>query len=301
MKTTNLLLNYLQGSLYYDDNYLEYDDLEYDDQYYDDQFEEQETDDFNQTKNHSEPYFKHIHIDTQSELEKGCSICLDEDAELVSLPLCEHKFCKECLSQYLRNKINDIYTQLRHDRVALVREDFYLILENVIRVGVLCPQQGCIRVLGDGLINQFVDEETKEIYKYSVLRQTVQSIEGVKPCPFGCGGFIQNECLCINPDCREIILKLRKFKLDYEGTYGFHFANWSKTSDSRLCPNCQAQIEKNGGCDHMYCIYCNRPFLWSNAQRFGTGHNWWKPVEKIKIKDEAFAKLFEIANRAEII
>jgi hypothetical protein len=39
-------------------------------------------------------------------------------------------------------------------------------------------------------------------------------------------------------------------------------------NSTRLCPNlkCQVPIEKNEGCDHMYCIRCKTPFNWSDAQ-----------------------------------
>jgi hypothetical protein len=38
-------------------------------------------------------------------------------------------------------------------------------------------------------------------------------------------------------------------------------------STTRLCPNrlCQVPIEKNEGCDHMFCSRCQRAFNWSQA------------------------------------
>ena len=39
-------------------------------------------------------------------------------------------------------------------------------------------------------------------------------------------------------------------------------------TSTRLCPNlrCQVPIEKNMGCDHMYCIRCKLRFNWSDAR-----------------------------------
>ena len=39
-------------------------------------------------------------------------------------------------------------------------------------------------------------------------------------------------------------------------------------TSTRLCPNphCQVPIEKNMGCDHMFCIRCQRSFNWSDAK-----------------------------------
>ena len=33
----------------------------------------------------------------------------------------------------------------------------------------------------------------------------------------------------------------------------------------RPCPNCGVLIEKNGGCDNMYCTQCRRSYTWSSA------------------------------------
>jgi len=40
----------------------------------------------------------------------------------------------------------------------------------------------------------------------------------------------------------------------------------------RSCPNCHVVIEKNGGCNHMYCTQCYKPFNWDKPQtkEFGT-------------------------------
>ena len=33
--------------------------------------------------------------------------------------------------------------------------------------------------------------------------------------------------------------------------------------NTKTCPNCPHQIEKNDGCDHMTCIKCHHEFCWS--------------------------------------
>merc|ERR1712046_20236 len=32
----------------------------------------------------------------------------------------------------------------------------------------------------------------------------------------------------------------------------------------KRCPNCQVVIQKDGGCDHMTCQSCTRPFSWES-------------------------------------
>ncbi|OAL56203.1 hypothetical protein IQ07DRAFT_581582 [Pyrenochaeta sp. DS3sAY3a] len=38
-----------------------------------------------------------------------------------------------------------------------------------------------------------------------------------------------------------------------------------QTKDGKRCPNCQLVIEKDGGCDSMYCIGCHKYFNWASA------------------------------------
>ncbi|OCK79075.1 hypothetical protein K432DRAFT_444161 [Lepidopterella palustris CBS 459.81] len=35
---------------------------------------------------------------------------------------------------------------------------------------------------------------------------------------------------------------------------------------AKWCPRCQMAIEKDGGCDSMYCMYCRRYFAWYSAE-----------------------------------
>lgn len=38
--------------------------------------------------------------------------------------------------------------------------------------------------------------------------------------------------------------------------------------DGKRCPNCALVIEKDGGCDSMFCAGCNKYFNWATAGKF---------------------------------
>jgi hypothetical protein len=38
-------------------------------------------------------------------------------------------------------------------------------------------------------------------------------------------------------------------------------ASWI-SSHTKDCPKCQTSIEKNGGCNHMWCKQCKHEFCW---------------------------------------
>ncbi|CAF0741202.1 unnamed protein product [Adineta ricciae] len=43
--------------------------------------------------------------------------------------------------------------------------------------------------------------------------------------------------------------------------------------NTQPCPKCHVQIEKNGGCSHMYCTRCNHSFLWERQDKPATVKN----------------------------
>ena len=43
----------------------------------------------------------------------------------------------------------------------------------------------------------------------------------------------------------------------------------------RSCPHCNVPIEKNGGCDHMYCSKCKSNYNWSGSISALTNENSW--------------------------
>jgi len=143
-------------------------------------------------------------------------------------------------------------------------------------VGVKCPHFSCREIIDDKKIKKFVDELTWDKFDRFALDETLTQlqIEGLlTPCPLNCGYFTQEDCLCVNPDCRKRQLRLRvleeKRRLREEQIQK-DFAAWANQHREviKLCPNCYVQVEKNGGCDHMYCTRCKQNFLWSKAVPF---------------------------------
>lgn len=102
----------------------------------------------------------------------------------------------------------------------------------------------------------------------------------LRPCPFSCGYFIQDDCLCVNPDCRKKQIFLRKQEQKKREKLvqmaDERLDHWAASHPDlvRLCPLCLTQIEKNGGCDHMNCTRCKQPFLWSKALPFRSQGHW---------------------------
>lgn len=54
------------------------------------------------------------------------------------------------------------------------------------------------------------------------------------------------------------------------------FGDWALKISAKCCPKCFVPIEKNLGCDHMFCVECKHHFNWSAAPKFGTQQHWYR-------------------------
>ena len=115
------------------------------------------------------------------------------------------------------------------------------------------------------------------------LRQEIEKIPNHVFCPYkNCEGFSfkekDNKFLKCNKghkfcsDC--------KFEGWHKGTKCGEdekkdmelFVQWKKNHNVKICPNCQAPIEKNEGCNHMTCINCKYEFCWLCNQKYTPEH-----------------------------
>jgi hypothetical protein len=45
--------------------------------------------------------------------------------------------------------------------------------------------------------------------------------------------------------------------------------DWATVASVKRCPTCKTPIEKNGGCNNMYCTACGTAFQWTDAGKLG--------------------------------
>jgi len=199
-----------------------------------------------------------------------CSICLD-DTELIDLS-CKHRFCNVCVVHYLTTKINESDVPYRHQVTSVTRDDQALVLEVNTHVGINCPHLQCRGVIQYLEVKSFVDEVTYSKFDRSVLHETLYGMPDIKPCPFGCGNFLQEDCLCGTELCRKKEMARRELEAKHKERMDRQNDNklcrWAKQGGVRCCPKCYNHIEKNGGCNHMCCSRCHTNFNWTEAPSF---------------------------------
>lgn len=162
--------------------------------------------------------------------------------------------------------------------------------------GIRCPAFKCTHVLGYWDIQHCVSAELLNEFDTFILNKALDHIPNMTWCPKGCGGGVEaNDAdakfiQCVNPLCRftfcktcrsghkpkttcETAAERRRLKREPVVRPGRGLTKeekqdlnkWARKKDVRHCPRCWTLIEKNLGCNHMHCIKCRQPFLWSDA------------------------------------
>lgn len=200
-----------------------------------------------------------------------CSICFEE-CEMISVPGCGHQFCSFCILNHIDIKISE-GINLRHQRTLVQQTENVFKFSQYIDIGIPCPHRGCTFLMNEQMIRKIMTSELLlSAFDYVLLDQTVNQelAKDLTRCPLGCGNFLQEDCYCANEDCRMVQKRKREIeerrKIRQETIRGASFLGWSINVGTKLCPSCNFQIEKNGGCDHMYCIRCKTLFNWSEAK-----------------------------------
>jgi len=211
-----------------------------------------------------------------------CEICFSKSpkSNMTKLPECEHLYCNECWSSYLRNKIVD-------DGVGSM---------------IFCPETACDVLVDSLTVCRLLkdDKKAQKTYNYLVSDNFVTKNCLMKWCPApDCPNAIKVDTADAKPaacncghtfcfscaqnwhspvSCKLLKKWIKKCQDDSET------ANWM-SSNTKDCPKCDSTIEKNGGCNHMICRKCKYDFCWMCLKEWKS-HNDYYNCNKYD-KDEA--------------
>lgn len=195
--------------------------------------------------------------------DNACSICYsDSEEDLFSLE-CQHQFCKSCWQDYI---IHQIVTQGH--------------AQNIV-----CPKFQCKTLVDEEIIFKFLEnnDSVKHLYEKIMFNSFVDNNPRARWCPGqNCGRIIHATSLTSSYNYAQLITCSH-----CQTSFCFHcgeswhdpikcylLIQWKKklTDDNqnliwlkintKKCPKCQIDIEKNGGCDHMTCRNCSHEFCW---------------------------------------
>lgn len=203
-----------------------------------------------------------------------CEICLEEKRDKIEVFPCQHKFCDGCISQHISVFLKEA--------------------SGLPRNAVSCPGFQCSLELQDDNVLRHLcnNADLQSKYLRMITNAYVQSNIYMKWCPrTDClnavkinEGAMETEssvrCTCRNWFCFkcneteheplscEILKKWITITCEEMQSVVWIMQNTKK------CPNCKVDIQKNGGCQHMSCRHCKEEFCWICMSKWNGGrHN----------------------------
>jgi len=225
--------------------------------------------------------------------EFTCSICfVIEPINSAYSFGCSHYFCKNCFQEYIKVAVNEgqplktcptegckeiltpklcLYT-FENDQDIINKYKSYL-LENIVTNSsnlLWCPGTGCINVI-----------QLLKIKKSDKVLMNIRCTCGYSFC-LTCRDIAHRPLSC------DLFAKW-KTKVVIDEKEDFLNFDWIM-KNSKSCPRCLVNIEKNQGCMHMTCRNCSHEFCWICLEKWkdhSTGKcNSFKPSKVLFVNEE---------------
>lgn len=211
--------------------------------------------------------YKMASLDLMNKDELMCNICCCEFESVSEVRHfgCGHIFCSFCMKDYLNFKIS----------------------EGPECLSTKCPFDGCPFKINSEVVEMCCDEKTQEKFIQYLLDHFVNLAPYMAFCPSpDCGmTLIVNEnklsykgnLAQMNASCRcGTVICLRCKGLGHEPLSCVMYEEWEesvsviydklnylwKKGNTKKCPGCNCDIEKNQGCNYMRCAKCKQEFCW---------------------------------------
>lgn len=197
-----------------------------------------------------------------SESQISCPVCFCDVSDPVKLE-CGHEYCRSCLQHYLRSAAGSAFSVLK-----CVAES---------HVDSRSDPVPCNVNISYGIIRQLLTSaEETNLLEASFLSHIHEHPNDFRYCPSadcqviyrpGPSGTVLECPACLVRICASCHTE---FHEDMScGDYQDHLtgglaalAKWKAENDIKQCPNCRADIEKNGGCNHIACLLCKAHICW---------------------------------------
>jgi hypothetical protein len=199
----------------------------------------------------------------------SCVVCFDEITTSTSISRCsESHICFPCLMSYLESEINQAHVDPKGS------------------IKCFCGNACSTRIPSDGILHVLFSSGHSEISpiveKYHQFRQNAEiAADSKKHQCSNCGKiasldkYLTHKAICGSCDYVLCSLCGQQHSSYFTGCSqsddGFEVWKSSHGGKCKKCPNCRHHIEKNGGCNHMTCSFCEHEFCWLCKSPYGSG------------------------------
>ncbi|XP_056015289.1 uncharacterized protein LOC125676304 isoform X2 [Ostrea edulis] len=199
--------------------------------------------------------------------ECGICFCEIEESDIYRLESCGHPYCRDCIKMNIESAIRNKEFPLKcfHDKcdVLWAWKDFvnmtksgFCSLQNILNSSLSCFVMG-----NKDKVRYCIMPDCPMVYK-------VSDVGGRIVCDV-CRTSMCSKCHVEYHNGISCVMYQMENSNDETG-----LKKWmhQDPNNRRLCPNCFAGIEKNGGCQHMECRDCKSHICWICMKFFSTSH-----------------------------
>ncbi|CAF1066519.1 unnamed protein product [Adineta ricciae] len=206
--------------------------------------------------------FSQMNTTTEPMMTMCLICCSDEEKQMFSLK-CRHTFCTDCWKTYLINQI----------------------VNEGLAQTIVCPDSQCEILVDEDTVRKFLhdDEFVQHIYTKIVLNSYIDNNPRARWCPGkNCERIINASSLTSAYNYAQLITCNHcQTSFCFQCSQPWHdpikcvlLSQWNKKLfddtqtivwlkvNTKICPKCRVNIEKNGGCNHMTCRNCTHEFCW---------------------------------------
>ena len=217
-----------------------------------------------------------------------CFICREIKPNIEVFQLhCKHMYCKECLNAYVESKLgqNKLKIKCFHP------------IKGTNSNNANNPNECNIELSVAEIKDLLTNEESGNISlkKYEKLKYLQDHQEKARECPrcseivLKSRGFTEMNCKSCNHSFCFAHGEAHQFKNESCDQYEQRTREENKINQttihkiSKKCPDCSANVEKSGGCNHMKCELCDTSFCWLcgievSDSIFPAHFQWWNPL-----------------------
>eukprot|EP01100_Stratorugosa_tubuloviscum_P011608 TRINITY_DN51_c2_g1_i2.p1 TRINITY_DN51_c2_g1~~TRINITY_DN51_c2_g1_i2.p1 ORF type:complete len:431 (-),score=160.18 TRINITY_DN51_c2_g1_i2:131-1423(-) len=228
-----------------------------------------------------------------------CPICCIEVpmSQVISFANCKHQYCLECIKEYIEIAVSE-------RRVNEFK----------------CPNPSCNKNITYEEVKSIISTTMFDKYQDFSLQVLLQANPNSRWCPkpdcgvavigesdskrITCPGCSYQYCFRCGDQWHPKVSceKYKQWKIE-NGEIDEKFDDWAG-KNTKKCPNCNAPIQKNAGCNHMNCRNCNFEFCWVCLSKYDYNHYSEGPCRGLQfsaidaVPDDAFLPP-EVRNRNE--
>ena len=199
-----------------------------------------------------------------------CGNCSEEKESFTTLIQCGHSFCDQCFIKYIE-------VESKKPIVCCMQYQCSTPIDAVTALNFMEPSLFSLKIFTWKGLNFILKDENliKECPTPKCYGRAFKSIDkdvtDKNDLQVQCGFCKKKWCF----ECQQSphwplscdiakLYKEYKFKKDEETLFTAYDLKHLRQC-LRRCPSCAVLIEKNGGCESMFCIRCQRPFNWNKA------------------------------------